>query len=411
MAKIIGPLFSMRVSGTLGQIVFDRRGFVYLKKGHRDAKTTNQGNYRLAMMVAQRGVKLCGPNTRQLLKAATPTATWHGYLMKHIIGPQRSSFTRHLQDYNDPALDQAAWEAAAVRAGLRPILVSYADRAAVSPGAQLFCLGSTLYELEIYTNLGRPNGNAEAWKECIVSESGTYTPDPPEEDPPEETPASDLRVEPELLLSPVKELLLLLFVAAACTLALLLQQEAWTAGFALAGLDTADFSNPEQASSWHDGGQDLRNYVTLNDQRERRIPGPMLLSGGIGRDGEVAGIVEAAEEEGKWTGQSAISSAITAMPSQRTCSRRFSPPASIDGLQGAGAKGDGSPWRRRRLRWRSAIMGDSGGGGEGVDEVSGVPRSISDRPPQCRTRCRGGCPLGPAAARGRRLPIRPRSPE
>jgi hypothetical protein len=169
MAKVTGPLFSMSVSGAIGEIVFDRRGFAYLKKGHRDAKTASQGNYRQAMRVAQNGVKLCGPHTRQLLKAATPSATWHGYLMKTIIGPKQSNLTRHLQIFSDPAVDQAGWEAAATSAGLRPVTVEYADRAEVSPGAQLFSLARTLFELGVYTPLGQPDDNAEAWRESIVS--------------------------------------------------------------------------------------------------------------------------------------------------------------------------------------------------------------------------------------------------
>lgn len=169
MAKVSGPLFSLRVSGTIGEIVFDRRGFAYLKKGHRDAKTTRQGSYRQAMIVAQRGVKLCGPQTRQALKAATTTSTWHGYLMKNIIGPQQSHYRRCLQNFNDPAVDQAGWEAAAASIGLLPLELAYAEETIISAGAQLFSLASTLFSLGLYRELGQPGGNAAAWQAQIVS--------------------------------------------------------------------------------------------------------------------------------------------------------------------------------------------------------------------------------------------------
>jgi hypothetical protein len=83
-----------------------------LEKGRRDAKT--------AMIVAQRGGKLCGLPTRQALKTATPTAPWHGGLMKQISGPQHSHFHRYRHNFADPAVDWAGWEVAAVSAELLP---------------------------------------------------------------------------------------------------------------------------------------------------------------------------------------------------------------------------------------------------------------------------------------------------
>jgi hypothetical protein len=71
MAKVIGPLFSFRVSGAFGEIVFDKRGIVRPKGVYRDRKTTNQGNFRQALTVAQKCVKICGPTTRQQVKNVT----------------------------------------------------------------------------------------------------------------------------------------------------------------------------------------------------------------------------------------------------------------------------------------------------------------------------------------------------
>lgn len=170
MAKVIGPLFSLNVRGSFGDIVFTRRGVVYPKYGHADAKTTSQGDFRVALTVAQKGVKVCGPATRQRLKAATPTTTWHGYLVKQLIGPQRATFTAYWQRYEaDPGVDRPGWEAAAVEAGLRLIDIPYASRAEVSPGAQLFILASTLHALGLYPEVAQPNGNAGEWRRRIMA--------------------------------------------------------------------------------------------------------------------------------------------------------------------------------------------------------------------------------------------------
>jgi hypothetical protein len=168
MAKVIGPLFSLRVSGAFGELVFDKRGFVRPKGVYRDRKTTNQGNFRQALTVAQRCVKVCGPLTRQQVKNVTPAqARWNCHLMKELLGPQRASYSQSIENFTDPAVDQAAWEGAAVSLGLRAVTFNYADEAGISPGAQLFILASTLFHLGIYTALGQPAANAEMWGERI----------------------------------------------------------------------------------------------------------------------------------------------------------------------------------------------------------------------------------------------------
>ena len=171
MAKIKGALFSMEASGSFGDIVFDRRGYARLKGTYRDAQTTGQGNFRQTLMAAQKCVKICGPTTRQQLKAeAENPSAWHLQLIKALIGPQRATYSAYLQQFKvDAEIDQAGWESAAQAAGLHPISLAYADEPGPSPGAQLFALASTLYGLGVYANLGLPNGNAAAWKEEIIA--------------------------------------------------------------------------------------------------------------------------------------------------------------------------------------------------------------------------------------------------
>jgi hypothetical protein len=168
MAKVIGPLFSLRVSGAFGELVFDKRGFVRPKGVYRDRKTTNQGNFRQALTVAQRCVKVCGPTTRQQVKNITPAqARWNCHLMKQLLGPNRANYNQYIENFTDPAVDQAAWEQAGIVMGLRAVTLDYADEAGISPGMQLFILASTLFHLGIYTALGQPAANAEAWRERI----------------------------------------------------------------------------------------------------------------------------------------------------------------------------------------------------------------------------------------------------
>jgi hypothetical protein len=170
MAKVIGPLFSMKVSGALGEIIFDRRGYVRRKGELRDPKTSRQGDFRLAMMAAQQGVKVCGPQTRQQLRQLSDEpARWSAFLLKHLLGPRRANYNECLARYADPGLDQAGWEAAAVEAGLRPVSLAYAADAGISAGAQLFLLASTLFSLGVYIELGQPDSKAAAWKEYIIS--------------------------------------------------------------------------------------------------------------------------------------------------------------------------------------------------------------------------------------------------
>jgi hypothetical protein len=70
------------------------------------------------MSVAQKCVKACGPNTRQLLKAANHTTTWNGYLVKNLIGRNRTIFSQYRNNYNGlGGVGMAGWETAATKLG------------------------------------------------------------------------------------------------------------------------------------------------------------------------------------------------------------------------------------------------------------------------------------------------------
>ena len=170
MAKVSGPLFSMAVSGSFGGIIFDRRGYAYVRHRSRDAQTPGQGNFRLAMTVAQKCASACGPTTRQQVKELTPEpARWSPYLVKQLIGPKSQSFLDGLAQYADPGVEQAGWEAAGGRIPLREVFIPYAQHGPVTPGAQLFLLASTLFRLGLYPNLDWPDGNPQLWQESISS--------------------------------------------------------------------------------------------------------------------------------------------------------------------------------------------------------------------------------------------------
>ncbi|NJN98834.1 MAG: hypothetical protein HC875_34450 [Anaerolineales bacterium] len=170
MAKVTGPLFSMKASGSFGDIVFDKRGYARPKGNTYDRQTHQQGDFRQAMTVAQKCVKVCGPATRQLLRnIADEPGRWSAYLTKNLIGSDRAIYLETLVAYGQLNGDQAGWETAAAEAGLRPVSLDYASETEVSPGAQLFSLASTLFTLGLYSSVGTPNGNAAAWKSQIVS--------------------------------------------------------------------------------------------------------------------------------------------------------------------------------------------------------------------------------------------------
>ena len=170
MAKVTGPLFSLGASGSFGGIIFDRRGYAYLRRKARDPQTPKQGNFRQAMTVAQKCAGVCGSATRQQLRElADDPARWSAYLTKQLIGPQRATLLTMLAQYTNPEVDQPEWEATAVSLGLRVVDIPYAEEAGISPGAQLFVLASTLFSMGLYSSLGQPNGNAEVWKDSITS--------------------------------------------------------------------------------------------------------------------------------------------------------------------------------------------------------------------------------------------------
>lgn len=175
MAKVRGPLYSMMVSGAIGEIVFDRRGFIRRKGGYRDAKTATQGNFRQALAAAQQCARMCGPDTRRELRAvADKPAQWVPFLNKRLLGAQRARYRQLLAMFQSEPVDQARWETAAQGIGLKPVHYDYAGEPPVTPGVQLFLLVATLHELGIYPELGYRveervvEVDVEAWAERVV---------------------------------------------------------------------------------------------------------------------------------------------------------------------------------------------------------------------------------------------------
>lgn len=174
MARIKGPLFSMEATGSFGNIIFDRRGIARYNSTRDDAQTPSQGNVRQTMAAAQQCVRICGPNTREMLKdLSKPRSQWPNHLVKHFIGAERATFQQNLDIYGN-GVDRDAWEVAADEMGLTEVSLRYAEEPAVSPGAQLFMLAITLYDFNIYEEFGNPAGNGtkpdiQGWKNSITS--------------------------------------------------------------------------------------------------------------------------------------------------------------------------------------------------------------------------------------------------
>jgi hypothetical protein len=162
----------MEVSGALGDLVFDRRGFIRRKGRHTNPKTAKQGNARQAMAAAQRCIKICGPQTRQLLRAvAKPASRWSPYLTGQFLGPKRAHFLDRQARYHGDGIDHPAWEQVAVEIGLKEMRIDYAEDRPISAGAQLFLLAATLYDLGLYEALGDPatESNIEGWKDSVIA--------------------------------------------------------------------------------------------------------------------------------------------------------------------------------------------------------------------------------------------------
>jgi hypothetical protein len=166
----------MMVSGAIGEIVFDRRGFIRRKGVQRDAKTPAQGNFRQAMTTAQKCAGVCGPDTRRELRAVADKPTqWVPFLNKRLLGARRARYRQLLDIFHGDAVDRERWDTAAIGIGLKPVHYDYADELPVSPGAQLFLLVATLHELGIYPELGyrvEPGGvevDVETWAERVVT--------------------------------------------------------------------------------------------------------------------------------------------------------------------------------------------------------------------------------------------------
>ena len=172
MAKVRAPFYSMEVSGAIGDLVFDRRGFVRRKGRQTNPKTAKQGNARQPMAAAQRCIKVCGPQTRQQLRmVARPASQWSSYLTGQFLGPKRAHFLDRQARYHGEDVDRAAWEQAAVEAGLKEVRIDYAEDGPISAGAQFFMLAATLYDLGIYEALGDPAAEAdvEGWRDSIMA--------------------------------------------------------------------------------------------------------------------------------------------------------------------------------------------------------------------------------------------------
>jgi hypothetical protein len=166
MAKVQFPVLSGIASGKVGGLVFDRRGFVRIHVIPANPQSGKQGNARQALIVAQKGVKACGPATREGLRAVSKVNyRWSSFLVKQIIGDKRRSYLAGLTAYAglDPA-GQAAWDAAADELRIPAVQFAYADEGAVSSGAVLFLLARALDWLGLYRTNGQPDQtNATVW--------------------------------------------------------------------------------------------------------------------------------------------------------------------------------------------------------------------------------------------------------
>jgi hypothetical protein len=163
---------SVYASGAVGQLVFDRRGFVRLKGNQAPTKTAAQGDARQAMTAAQHGVKVCGPVTRDMIKGLVEVQRdWSAFLNKKFIGKKRKAFSASMAAFEalEP-LAQDDWNNAAEALKMEEVELDYAAAGPISPGAQLFAPARTHYDLDIHAETGSPDAsNAAAWQASVAA--------------------------------------------------------------------------------------------------------------------------------------------------------------------------------------------------------------------------------------------------
>ncbi|MBE7556345.1 MAG: hypothetical protein HS126_35280 [Anaerolineales bacterium] len=86
-----------------------------------------------------------------------------------MLGPGRSTYNECLARYAEPGLEQSGWEAAAVKAGLRPVSLAYAGDTAISAGRSCFAGLDPVFAGRVWRETGQPGGNAAVWQERIMS--------------------------------------------------------------------------------------------------------------------------------------------------------------------------------------------------------------------------------------------------
>ena len=184
MGKTINPAHSRSVSGSIGDLVYDYRGYVRSKPKKSDKpQSAARGNVQQSFAAARKTVKIAGPTIEQAIRTHKDIKRkkkrqrkyfqpgyWATYLASEMLGTKRGSFIYYRQQFDNLApSDQLTWEKIGYVVGLERFEVAHASEAAITPGLQLYWLAKTLRPLGIYTHLAPPNAeNALNWAAHIT---------------------------------------------------------------------------------------------------------------------------------------------------------------------------------------------------------------------------------------------------
>ena len=185
MAKTKKPAFSQGASGSIGDLVFDKRGYVRSKpKKSSKPQSPARGNVQQSFGAARKAVKVAGPaieravRTNEYIKRKKgyeqkyfQGGYWATYLASAMPGPDRGWFIKYGNAFaNLPPDAQELWEKVAYVIGLEHFQLPHASEAPISAGLQLYWLASMLPSLGICLTLEAPNANNALFWAATITE-------------------------------------------------------------------------------------------------------------------------------------------------------------------------------------------------------------------------------------------------
>jgi hypothetical protein len=165
MARITPFENALIVPGTVaGILTTNSQGVAIAQKGHKDARSAAQGNYRQRLNALNNVTKKAGAVARDFLMNVSPQRRWHQWFVKIALGPSDINWIVIAQTFNflSPSA-QALWQAEAEASNLRSTHLTYASDPAISAGLKLFEFCTSLEAADPPFPRTTPNANNSAY--------------------------------------------------------------------------------------------------------------------------------------------------------------------------------------------------------------------------------------------------------